>query len=135
MWPWILGLCQPEDTKTHFLTKETPSISKNTCSLKNWNFLCAFWGDSGIVKNTKSEIILGWQKKFWNILFFCLIFVQNFQNIFSGSGDIHMFVADRQTNEWLPYTGGQEFLLFEKLSLLLTTQILFSSFAPFAGDT
>ncbi len=73
------------------------------------NFFAAFRADSRIVKKTKSglthpRLIQGWQKNFWDILLL-------WKNPCSGSGEIYMFVADRdrQTNELLPYMGGQDF--------------------------
>jgi hypothetical protein len=63
--------------------------------------ICAFIGDRGIVKTSKSwlthpRVTLGIQKKIWGHFFsekyvFC-------ENLFSGSGDINMFVVDRQTD-------------------------------------
>jgi len=52
-----------------------------------------------------------------------------------------LFLTDRQTNKLtdnvglngLPYLEGQEYLLIEKCTSLLTMQILLCSFAPYVG--
>jgi hypothetical protein len=116
MSPW-----GPWDTKTQiFLAKDAPTIWENTFGQKNLKFFCAFRGDSGIVKETKSglthpRVILGWQNFFWDILFFCKICVQNFVKIHAVILEIFtcLLLTDRQTdsrtNEYHIRVGGRDF--------------------------
>ena len=61
------------------------------------------------------------------------------ENPSSGSGDIHMFIGDRQTDRLTDerittiYGRAKIFTVIKKLPPLLTTQISLRSFAPFAG--
>ena len=120
----------------------------NTWNQKNRIIFCIFRGDSGIVKKTNSEltyprVTLG-SKKNWGTYFFLKNRCTKFcENPCSSSGDIYMFISDRQTNiqtdrltdECLTTIYGRVKLFFylKKLPPLLTTQITLRSFALFVG--